>query len=436
MKANRKITRGEKKWFLIAGFAIAFIVAFGAWRQWVDAIPEVQIPTPKMPSPNAYNFYVKAGAAIVKANPAVDPVFDKRTVPESEWKTRYPTAKKEAWLRQNATALKIMRQGFKYPCRVPPQSLFDAQGLFGLSSKKLSSLRSLARLSSVESHVRIERGNWSEASKITLDIFKLGHDVSQSGAVMDFLISVAINANGKRELWDILPHLSATDAKLASRRLEKIIETRVSYADVLREEKYSGQVGLLNFMRFSKWILIGPSKHTASAPFIMLWQTITTPRRTVFNNYTNYMDSLIVLARERYITKVKLPEIPNDMYSQIVAPSDERLRWNYARDEAGNSLALVALALRAYRFENNRYPQTLSKLIPRYLKKIPDDPFGSGESLHYKIIGAEYSLYSIGVDGIDNHGRATANAKYPNGDCRHFLTSPESKGDFVAGINR
>ena len=65
MKEHRKITRSEKNLFVVTGFAITLMVSFGAWRQYVNAIPEVEIPTPKMPSPNAYDFYVKAGAAII-----------------------------------------------------------------------------------------------------------------------------------------------------------------------------------------------------------------------------------------------------------------------------------------------------------------------------------------------------------------------------------
>jgi len=431
MQANRKITRSEKKLFFIAGLAIVFIIAFGAWRQYVDAIPEVEIPTPKMPSPNAYDFYVKAGAAIIPANPSVDAIYERdatKVFPKAQWKTRYPTAKKEAWLRRNAKALKLLRQGFKYPCRVPPKRSSDDH-----SRKTRPNMRALARMLSVENHARSERGHWKGNIENTIDILKLGHDVSQGGTVDDCLIGAAINATGRRDLWEILPHLNAADAMAATRRLEKIIATRVSYADVLREEKYYIQEVISKVMH--SWRATNLLRET-DLPLKERWRNFATPRRVILNNYTNYMDSWIAYVRKPYNTKTFIPALPDDFVNQVWGHLFKRSYWNYTRDEVSNSLCLVALALRAYRMDHNRYPQKLNQLVPSYLKKIPIDPFGAGEPLHYKLAGREYSLYSIGPDGIDNGGRATENAKYPKGDYGHFLTSPESKGDFVAGINR
>lgn len=109
MKPQRKITSSEKKLFVLTGFMLASIIGFGAWWQFVNAVPDVKIPSPKMPSPNAYDFYVKAIAAHVPANPPVDPILDSQKIPAVRWKKYYPTAKKEAWLRQNAKTLKLLR---------------------------------------------------------------------------------------------------------------------------------------------------------------------------------------------------------------------------------------------------------------------------------------------------------------------------------------
>ena len=78
-----------------------------------------------MPSPNAYDFYVRAGAAIIKANPAVDPTDNPIFVPESQRSTRYTTSAKEAWLRRNITTRNLLRQGFKYSCHVPPRRSYS-----------------------------------------------------------------------------------------------------------------------------------------------------------------------------------------------------------------------------------------------------------------------------------------------------------------------
>ena len=85
------------------------------------------------------------------------------------------------------------------------------------------------------------------------------------------------------------------------------------------------------------------------------------------------MDGLIARAKKPYLAKTEPLPVPNDVYNQILAPEFSQSRWLFARDEAANSFVLVSLALHAYRLENKRYPENLSQLVPKYLKKVPTD---------------------------------------------------------------
>jgi hypothetical protein len=77
--------------------------------------------------------------------------------------------------------------------------------------------------------------------------------------------------------------------------------------------------------------------------------------------------------------------------------------------EAENHLAVnamltdLAFALAAYRIEHGRYPEKLDSLAPKYLAKVPNDPYGKGP-LKYRIQGDGYILYSLGPNGIDDGG--------------------------------
>ena len=281
MNSNRKITRSEKKLF-VTGSAIAFIIAVGAWRQWVDAIPEVEIPSPQLPSPNAYDFYVKAGAAILPASSAVGPVFDTKVVPEAQWKTRYPTINKEAWLLQNTKALVLLKKGFHHPCRVPPKRTLNS-----MFNTPFRSFRNLARMLTTQSHAHSERGNWRGAADSMIDILHLGHGISQSGTLIDFLASTAVSAIGRREFWKILPHLNAAESKSLARRLEKIIDQRATYASLLQEGKYYGQATLIEEMRSKDWRTAELSDSTGLARWKELMRMTTTPHRVVFMNYSD-----------------------------------------------------------------------------------------------------------------------------------------------------
>jgi hypothetical protein len=73
----------------------------------------------------------------------------------------------------------------------------------------------------------------------------------------------------------------------------------------------------------------------------------------------------------------------------------------------------LAFALAAYRGEHKRYPDKLDVLAPEYLAEVPGDLF-SGKALIYHPSWNGYLLYSVGVNGRDDGGRASADT--PPGD--------------------
>ena len=63
----------------------------------------------------------------------------------------------------------------------------------------------------------------------------------------------------------------------------------------------------------------------------------------------------------------------------------------------------IALALEAYHAKHKNYPETLDELSPAYLKMIPLDVF-SDEPLRYSTSPSGYTLYSIGLNQVDDQG--------------------------------
>jgi len=66
--------------------------------------------------------------------------------------------------------------------------------------------------------------------------------------------------------------------------------------------------------------------------------------------------------------------------------------------------AKTALGVERYRLMQGMLPETLAPLVPRYLPKIPPDPF-DGRSLRYKQIERGFVVYSVGEDGADDGGK-------------------------------
>jgi hypothetical protein len=90
--------------------------------------------------------------------------------------------------------------------------------------------------------------------------------------------------------------------------------------------------------------------------------------------------------------------------------------------------------LRAFHLDRSRYPASLNELVPEYLRQVPVDPFDGGEPFHYQAQSGKYTLWSIGPDGVDNHGKPIFNHG-KEGHARYW-TLPDSQGDMVAGTNR
>ena len=63
----------------------------------------------------------------------------------------------------------------------------------------------------------------------------------------------------------------------------------------------------------------------------------------------------------------------------------------------------VALALAAYRHDQQRYPKDLDALVPKYIEKLPVDVYHE-LPLVYRREREGYLLYSFGPDGEDNDG--------------------------------
>ena len=84
------------------------------------------------------------------------------------------------------------------------------------------------------------------------------------------------------------------------------------------------------------------------------------------------------------------------------------------------SLLTAELALRCYRSEQKNVPVRLDDLVPKYLARVPEDPF-TGKPLIYRPQGTNWMLYSCGSDGVDNGGKPVRQGS-ANGDI--FFDSP------------
>jgi hypothetical protein len=79
-----------------------------------------------------------------------------------------------------------------------------------------------------------------------------------------------------------------------------------------------------------------------------------------------------------------------------------------AEAEARRRLIVTAIAIERFHLAQHCYPESLSKLVPEFVKSQPRD-YMDGEPLRYRRTDDDrFVLYSVGLDGIDDGGQLLA----------------------------
>lgn len=112
--------------------------------------------------------------------------------------------------------------------------------------------------------------------------------------------------------------------------------------------------------------------------------------------------------------------------ASIAPPAESLFNWA-ARAEAAHLTAQTAVAALQYRFDNGEFPTALNRLVPRYLDDVPVDPY-DGHPLRIVQAGDEWTVYSVGPDGVDDGGKVKAGWK-------SFSNRAGEKGDILFRVS-
>ncbi len=420
--------------------------------------PTVNIPSPTMPKPNAYDYYYEAGKMTEALKAESKTVSDMETDLHdlrSHIQKFTPQMRAEA-IEKFEPALTRMREGFQYPFMNPP--LRSASQLL----PQFASFRNLARTLTLESDVYADQADWGEAINSRLDSLYLGRECPKDGTLIAGLVSIAIQAIGRAHTQPIIENLSAEEARSAVKRMESILSEEVSYAQILREEKLAMQASLMEIFHQISWrtsyvnLLYG-GENSSSGSWSNRMQALRflfVNKRASMKNITEYCDAIIAEAELPYRKSRPAPPVPNDMLSQIFCPVFSQAEFKFVQNQTDNRMMLTALALQAYRAERKAYPASLQELVKgKYLSELPRDSFNLGQPLKYVNQGAKYLLYSVGPDGIDDGGKPAENSEfYGNNNIPRpqkpgslhlnaaqirqlHQMSPQSEGDDVYQVN-
>ncbi len=99
------------------------------------------------------------------------------------------------------------------------------------------------------------------------------------------------------------------------------------------------------------------------------------------------------------------------MKSQVFEPELGNYFVRTARIQTALDHAALACALEKHRLARGSYPETLNGLVPEFAKSLPRDVI-TGEYYFYKNSGAQYLLYSVGWNKVDDGGKIVNSSRF------------------------
>jgi hypothetical protein len=270
---------------------------------------------------------------------------------------------------------------------------------------ELNPLRALAN--GLNSAALLEHEQGDDAAAIThlRDVMLLSRYCSAYPNLIAYLVGVGCATAACDKIEIIAPDLrldSPAGASLARMLIDELMDDAQMRA-ALRLAFRSERMQSLEY--FQQWADGKVSSPIANGrllrPLILRNAAVLMDYQATFIGMVDQPD----LRQIRSIAAADEPRGYVNRLSMMMAPS-ARVFETHFKLRTDAHLAAAALAIRWYAGEHEgRLPASLDELVPKYLARVPEDPFSpTGSALGYRPIGDQPILYSVGVDAIDAGG--------------------------------
>ena len=331
-----------------------------------------------------------------------------------KWNQRFV----ENMLRHNRQALRYFDQAAHKPQFQDPT--IDAYEL--PSVDVLMSFRNIARVSSLKAASLFRKGSETEAFREALKIIETGQKIQNSqGTMVHYFFGTDIKRIGLERIRQMVT---------ATRLSPQIL---ISYARQLEEYK-NNEEGLRAAFKweyeafaamYKKDVLdVIKSKSGAQIEHLKKHSFYFKPHKTkslFLNFYRRQMGEVGVPCGLRKFTEIQRFTDRNSSTTKFllkglvtenfvgkvlfdigIARLLVTIHETRCEDDLLISATQASLALRAHKMETGKDPLWLGELVPRYLPRVPEDPF-DGKSLRYST--GKKLVYSVGMDLVDSGGR-------------------------------
>jgi hypothetical protein len=237
---------------------------------------------------------------------------------------------------------------------------------------------------------------------------KLGESLEQEPVMVSQLVRIAVGGMSVELCRRLLPHVEFSDADL--QRMSDDFRT-IRYKRGFRRSLTGERA--IGVQVFENPTTIGSELPPAAGPLLLL------NRNDDLAQYLAFMERMIAAAEKPMPqARNEFDQIEQDLavltssnfkklghvLTALLLPATGAALDAAARGNAQNDAAMTAIAIERYRRKRGAIPDGLKQLVPDFLPEVPTDPY-DGKPLRYVRQDAEYLLYSIGRDRVDDGGQ-------------------------------
>gem|GEM_PF-4454277 len=281
----------------------------------------------------------------------------------------------ESFVSNHREALSLVRKGLELDCKTAIVCQEDSREHYISRDEwdRLSDSRQVARALQAEAFVHALSEDYDQAAQSCVDCIRFAHETSRGGGDVHFLAESWIERVGIGELQRLIPQLDPSTCRAAAVQLLHVDAKRERIAELMQRDLLWAQV-------------------------VWGWE---------------------------YRVELAMADLFDGPYWTILP-----LQRLEQRNDTIRRLLIVELALRAFLLEHHAPPRELNDLVPEYLPRLPDDPYGHAP-LRYRNEANGAIVYSIGPDLDDDWGRSLGRTEFVPAGWTDSL--PVANGDVVLG---
>lgn len=283
----------------------------------------------------------------------------------------------------------------------------------------------LAKLSSIKAVYLFKQGQEKEAFDEAIQVIKIGYMMEGSqGDLTCYLIGTVMKRIGLERLREMMVDTTLPSASLRSYvdKLGNLKADREGFAYTIKAE-YTWMAKFIDDLSTGK---INNSLEEEATPSdkILQIEYYFMPNKTkrlfaelfrpltedIFMPYgEREFPEPLLLDRpapdiDSWPSRIKFFLLPNsagEWFYMNIAPNVSRFALTMYMNDFWVSGTQLLLAVKSYKSETGSLPESLNELVPKYISKVPEDPY-DGKFIRY--LPEERIIYSVGKDLIDSGG--------------------------------